>query len=108
MCYKDLVQKRLEEISKEYNGDFKKFAEKVVDKAGRPQQSNYKLWDLTDLILGQNAATLAHKYDVDDEDYLKFYCGRDSTAVGVHHKVTGRIPCPPATLLNKEKANENH
>ena len=75
MRYKDLIDRRMEEISKEYDGDFKKFAEKVVNKAGRPQQSNYKLWDITDLILGQNADTLAHKYDVDDSDE-KFYQSR--------------------------------
>ena len=73
VTFKDLVERRLEEISKEYDGDFKKFVREVVKKAGRPEQSNYKLWGLTDLIVGQNSATLAHKYDVSDDDYLKFY-----------------------------------
>ena len=34
--------------------------------------------------------------------------GSESIAVGAHHKATGSIPCPPATLLNKEKTNEDH
>ena len=31
-----------------------------------------------------------------------------SCIIGVHHKAIGRIPCPPATFLSKEKTNESH
>ena len=72
MQYKDLVDRRMEEISKEYNGDFKKFARVLVDRAGKPEQSSYKLFSLNYLINGTNFDTLAHKYGVDDDD-RKFY-----------------------------------
>ena len=72
MRYKDLVDRRMEEISKEYDEDFKKFARELVYRGGKPEQSNYKLWGLTDLINGTNFSTLAHKYEVDDDDE-KFY-----------------------------------
>ena len=75
MRYKDLVDRRMEEISKEYNGDFKKFARELVYHGGKPEQSNYKLWGLTDLINGTNFGTLSHKYGVDDSDE-KFYQNR--------------------------------
>lgn len=70
--YKDLVDRRMEEISKEYNGDFKKFARVLVNHAGRPEQCKFKLQSLTYLIDGTNFGTLAQKYKVDDSDE-KFY-----------------------------------
>ncbi len=70
--YKDLVDRRMEEISKLCNGDFKKFARILVSSAGRPQQSNYELLSLRYLINGTNFGTLAKKYKVDDSDE-KFY-----------------------------------
>ena len=72
MRYKDLVDRRMEEISKEYNGDFKKFARELVYRGGKPEQSNYKLFSLNYLINGTNFDTLALKYKVDDSDE-KFY-----------------------------------
>lgn len=70
--YKDLVDRRMEEISKLCNGDFKKFARILVSSAGRPQQNNYELLSLRYLINGTNFGTLAKKYKVDDSDE-KFY-----------------------------------
>ena len=72
MKYKDLVDRRMEEISKLCNGDFKEFARVLVCEGGRPEKSNYKLWNLRYLICGTNFDTLAHKYGVDDSD-SKFY-----------------------------------
>lgn len=70
--YKDLVDRRMEEITKEYNGDFKAFARVLVNRAGRPEQCKFKLHSLTYLINGTNFGTLAQKYKVDDTDE-KFY-----------------------------------
>ena len=70
--YKDLVDRRMEEIYKEYNGDFKEFARVLVNRAGKPEQSSYKLFSLNYLINGTNFDTLALKYKVDDSDE-KFY-----------------------------------
>ena len=75
MRYKDLVDRRMEEISKEYNGDFKKFARELVYRGGRPEQESYKLFSLNYLINGTNFGTLAHKYGVDDSGE-KFYQDR--------------------------------
>lgn len=69
---KDLVARRIEEISKEYNGDFKEFARVLVSRASRPEQCKFKLQNLTYLINGSNFGTLAQKYKVDDSDE-KFY-----------------------------------
>jgi len=74
MQYKDLVDRRMEELSKEYNGDFKKFARELVCRGGKPEQSSYKLFSLNYLINGTNFDTLALKYRVDDSDE-KFYQG---------------------------------
>ena len=74
--HKDLVDRRIEEISKEYNGDFKEFARVLVNRAGRPEQCKFKLQRLTYLINGSNFGTLAQKYKVDDSD-SKFYLDID-------------------------------
>lgn len=73
--YKDLVDRRMEEISKEYNGNFKEFARVLVNRGGRPEQESYKLFSLNYLINGTNFSTLAHKYGVDDSGE-KFYQDR--------------------------------
>ena len=73
MKYKDLVDRRMEEISKAYDGDFKKFARELVYYGGKPEQSNYKLWKLTDLINGTNFGTLAHKYGIRVSNSHEFY-----------------------------------
>ena len=73
--YKDLVDRRIKEISKEYNGDFKEFARVLVNRGGRPEQDSYKLFSLNYLINGTNFSTLALKYGVDDSDE-KFYQDR--------------------------------
>ena len=75
MQYKDLVDRRMAEISKEYNGDFKEFARVLVNRGGRPEQDSYKLLSLNYLINGTNFGTLSHKYGVDDSDE-KFYQDR--------------------------------
>lgn len=73
MNYAELVDRRIGEIKKEYEGDLEKFVRDIVFFGGKPEQSNYKLWGLTDIINGMNFGTLAHKYGVDDSSD-KFYC----------------------------------
>ena len=73
MNYAELVDRRIGEIKKEYEGDLEKFVRDIVFSGGKPEQSNYKLWKLTDIINGMGFATLAHKYRVND-NADKFYC----------------------------------
>lgn len=60
--FDSLVDKRMDELSKEWKGDFKALVRELVCSAGKDEQSNYKLWSLTDVLVGQDYSSLSTRY----------------------------------------------
>lgn len=60
--FNELVDKRMDELSKEWKGDFKALVRELVYYAGKDEQSNYKLWSLTDILVGQDCSSLSTRY----------------------------------------------
>lgn len=58
-AFNELVDKRVDELSKEWNGDFKTLVRELVRLAGKDEQSSYKLWSLTDILVGQDCSSLS-------------------------------------------------
>ena len=48
----------MKELSQEWNGDFEGLVRELVSCAGKDEQENYKLWRLTDLLVGQDRSEL--------------------------------------------------
>ena len=61
-AFNGLVDKRMDELSKEWNGDFKALVRELVCYAGKDEQSNCKLWSLTDILVGQDCSSLSAKF----------------------------------------------
>ena len=61
-AFNELVDKRMDELSKEWKGDFKALVRELVYSAGKDEQSNYKLWSLTDILVGQDCSSLSTRY----------------------------------------------
>lgn len=61
-AFNELVDKRMDELSKEWKGDFKALVRELVYSAGKDEQSNYKLWSLTDVLVGQDCSSLPARY----------------------------------------------
>lgn len=57
--FNGLVDMRMDELSKEWKGDFKALVRELVYSAGKDEQSNYKLWSLTDILVGQDCSSLS-------------------------------------------------
>lgn len=58
MRYEEKVNRRMKELSQEWNGDFEGLVRELVSCAGKDEQENYKLWRLTDLLVGQDRSEL--------------------------------------------------
>ena len=61
-AFNELVDKRMDELSKEWKGDFKALVRELVCYAGKDEQSSYKLWSLTDVLVGQDCSSLSAKF----------------------------------------------
>ena len=58
MRYEEKVNRRMKKLSKEWNGDFESLVRELVYFAGKSEQSNYKLWNLTGILIGENISSL--------------------------------------------------
>ena len=61
-AFNELVDKRMDELSKKWNGDFKALVRELVCLAGKDEQDNYKLWGLTDFLVGQDCSSLSARF----------------------------------------------
>ena len=58
MRYEEKVDRRMKKLSREWNGDFEGLVRELVSYAGQDEQDNYKLWKLTDILVGEERSSL--------------------------------------------------